>query len=247
MTARNGTVATALMAVLALLLAAVCVQGYYIYRLHQQSTAITGPQQGVVARPAAIRPAVTLVPTTPSTQTPPAATAPQTTAGAKPGSFLNDPWFAGNAAAIDPFAELDRIREHMDLVFQDSMNRFMIDPDFDTAWADVSFSPQMDFSEEADRYVVRLDLPGVDKSDMNVSIDDRVLTVAGETDNTVEKKDGNKVLALERRSGSFERSIMLPGPVDAAKMEAAYDKGVLTVSVPKAHNVTQGAHTVRVM
>jgi HSP20 family protein len=98
----------------------------------------------------------------------------------------------------------------------------------------MSFAPQMDVKDQNGEYIVRFDIPGADKSKITVNVDDRQLTVKGSTDETIEKKDGDRVLRQERRSGQFERSITLPGPVEADKITARYENGVLVVTAPKA-------------
>lgn len=101
-------------------------------------------------------------------------------------------------------------------------------------WGAMSFTPDTDIADEGDAYVIRFDVPGVDKANINVKVEGRVLTVSGKTESVSEEKDKDRVIRSERRSGQFQRVITLPGPVKADKVEAKCEKGVLTVTVPKA-------------
>lgn len=100
------------------------------------------------------------------------------------------------------------------------------------------FSPNLDLREKDDAYVVRVDLPGSDKSDLHVSLEDRMLTVSGSRDEEMQEEEHGKVVRTERRHGQFQRSLGFPGPVDPDGLTATYKNGVLTVTVPKAGSDT---------
>jgi HSP20 family protein len=92
--------------------------------------------------------------------------------------------------------------------------------------------PAMDLVELDDHFVLRADLPGLDEQDVKLEISDDVLTLTGERRFEHEdRKEG--FYRLERGTGSFARSLTLPEGVDADKIEAAFDKGVLEVRIPK--------------
>ena len=94
------------------------------------------------------------------------------------------------------------------------------------------WTPAMDVVEDADHYVLRADLPGMDESDVRIEVEHDVLTVAGERKaEHASRKDG--YMRVERSFGSFHRSMKLPEGVDADAITAAFDKGVLEVRVPK--------------
>lgn len=94
------------------------------------------------------------------------------------------------------------------------------------------WNPKADFVEKDKEYVVQADVPGADEKSVNVEIDDGVLTVSGKRNYEHEDgKDGYK--RIERSYGSFSRSFVLPEDADAAKVTAGYEKGVLTVKIPK--------------
>jgi len=95
------------------------------------------------------------------------------------------------------------------------------------------FAPRMDLEEEV-AYVVRMDIPGADDSDISVKIEDRLLTISGRIEEREEERVGSALIRNERRSGRFHRSVSLPRPVEAAEMTAEYENGVLLVRIPQA-------------
>lgn len=95
-----------------------------------------------------------------------------------------------------------------------------------------SWHPAMDLVEEKDRLVLRLELPGVDPKAVEINLQGNLLTIRGERKEESEQKDGT-VLKRERRIGSFQRTLQLPYSVQSDKVKASYDKGVMTISLPK--------------
>ena len=93
--------------------------------------------------------------------------------------------------------------------------------------------PRLDISESKDAYLVKAEIPGIDPKEIQVSVDNGVLTVKGEKKQETEQKDEH-YYRLERSYGSFARSVRLPGPVEGGKVSAPSKNGVLTVSLPKA-------------
>jgi len=92
--------------------------------------------------------------------------------------------------------------------------------------------PPMDLVETDEHFVLKADLPGLDAGDVSIEVEDTVLTVSGERKVEHEtSKEG--FYRLERASGEFRRSLTLPEGVDADKIVAAFDKGVLEVRIPK--------------
>jgi HSP20 family protein len=96
-----------------------------------------------------------------------------------------------------------------------------------------SWSVPLDVVQEGDNIIVQASLPGVNPEDVQVTIEENVLTIKGQTKMEYERKDGS-YLMRERRTGSFHRSLRLPDTVDTAKAEPYYEHGVLTVTIPKA-------------
>ena len=101
-----------------------------------------------------------------------------------------------------------------------------------------------DILEEDDKFVVKAELPGMNKEDIQISVDENRLTVcACHKQETEEKK--NNYIRRERREGSFQRSFDITG-IDASKIEAGYKDGVLTLHLPKAAPEAKPAYSIAV-
>jgi HSP20 family protein len=94
------------------------------------------------------------------------------------------------------------------------------------------WGPALDIAETADAVTVHAEIPGVDPKDVEISISGNELTLRGEKREEHEEK-GKAWHRVERRYGSFVRTVSLPAPVDAGKVEAVAQDGVLTVTMPK--------------
>lgn len=120
----------------------------------------------------------------------------------------------------EPLRDLLNIEEELERAFGRSGAR--------QAWA-----PAMDVRETDDHFEVAVDLPGLDPSDVSVTFEDGVLTISGTREIASERSD-QTFHRIERSYGSFARSLRLPRTADGEKIQASFDKGVLTVTVPKA-------------
>ena len=96
--------------------------------------------------------------------------------------------------------------------------------------------PLVDVSETKDKLLIKVDLPGLEAKDVNVSVSGDILTIRGKKEKGEEEKDEH-YYHCERYCGSFQRSFRLPVNVQADKVEATFDKGVLKITLPK----TEGA------
>ncbi len=95
--------------------------------------------------------------------------------------------------------------------------------------------PAVDVIDEDDQYVVSAELPGVDRKDIDVSVNDGVLTINAERKaETEDKDDKGRVIRRESRYGKYVRSMQLGAAVDATKIEANYKDGILKLVVPKS-------------
>lgn len=92
--------------------------------------------------------------------------------------------------------------------------------------------PAMDLVEADDHFVLKADLPGLAEEDVAIEVQDNVLTISGSREAEHERKEKGWY-RLERSYGSFSRSLTLPDGVDADKVEASFDRGVLEIRVPK--------------
>ncbi len=93
--------------------------------------------------------------------------------------------------------------------------------------------PAMDVEEDENHITVKTELAGVPKDDVNITIEDGVLTITGEKRSDRETKDKNYHL-VERSFGAFHRSLTLPSGVDADKAAATFEDGVLKIEIPKS-------------
>lgn len=97
--------------------------------------------------------------------------------------------------------------------------------------------PALDVIEREHEFVVRTDMPGVKKEDIDITVENGVLTLSGESKTESEEKNGDRLIRQERRYGKFVRSLRLGTQVDAKNIKANYKDGVLEVTLPKAEEV----------
>ncbi len=100
---------------------------------------------------------------------------------------------------------------------------------------DKQWLPTVDVSETDDQVIVRAEVPGMDKKDISITMSDGLLTIQGEKKQETEEEKENYRF-VERRYGSFSRSLRVPSGVDADKIEASYKDGVLKVAIPKSES-----------
>ena len=128
----------------------------------------------------------------------------------------------------DPFREAISLHDAVNTLFRESFIR----PGSMRAQDAVATLP-LDVSENDEQFVVKASLPGMTPEDVQVTIQGGTLTIRGETKADDEQKGQNWHLR-ERWIGSFQRSITLPAPVDSNGVQADYEHGVLTLTLPKA-------------
>jgi HSP20 family protein len=124
--------------------------------------------------------------------------------------------------------EMMTLREAMDRLFDDAFTRPL-------SASGVSVVPAIDLCETADEVVVKANLPGMTSDDVQITVASDVLTLRGEL-KADDMKDATYHI-LERRYGTFERSMTLPAPVQTEKSKADFENGVLTITLPKAETV----------
>jgi HSP20 family protein len=96
-----------------------------------------------------------------------------------------------------------------------------------------SWAPAVDFFEDGEQFVLKAELPGVNRKDLDLSLQDGVLTLAGER-REEQSFEHAEVHRSERFLGKFQRSFTLPAAVNAANVQASFKDGILTVTLPKA-------------
>ena len=139
----------------------------------------------------------------------------------------------GPLSKVSPTRSLISIRDEMDRVF----DRFFTDPwgSWPTQTAgsrEAGFAPPMDIAETESEISVRVEIPGVDPKEIDIQVHNDTLTIRGEKKEERDEKEGGYHY-VERRSGSFERSVRLPDTVNAEQIEATSDHGILTLRLPK--------------
>ena len=127
---------------------------------------------------------------------------------------------SSDVALFNPFLDVDNW-----------MNNFGMRPLF----REMETTPQirMDVTENDKSYIVRAEIPGVNKEDIKVSVDGNMVSISAQIKREKEEKKGEKVLCRERYQGSSYRSFTLASNVDEAKTQAKYDNGVLELTLPK--------------
>jgi len=128
----------------------------------------------------------------------------------------------------DPFRDLVSIQDELNRLFGRTFTG--VEPTRPTAAG--SWMPSMDVFETEDAVVATVELPGIDPAGVEVAVEDSTLTISGTREFSSEVKE-ESFHRIERRYGSFSRAIALPQTADTDRVEAAFDKGVLTVQVPK--------------
>jgi HSP20 family protein len=106
----------------------------------------------------------------------------------------------------------------------------------DTDFSIAECSPTVDIEEDDNSYLIRADVPGVDKKDIDVRLDNGVLSITGEKKVEKEIGKGSKQHRTERYCGPFSRRFTLPSTIKSDKVDASYKDGVLTLKVPKAED-----------
>jgi HSP20 family protein len=204
-----------LAAVVAILITAVGIESYLLYRAPHLSDPLPAPPALVPALP---RPGEPTVKATP---------------------WPTDDWALPNTPLSEgsPWNQLNHLHQQMDQLFNDTFSQFPVNPS--PLLAAVS-SPNLDVREEKDHYTVRIDMPGASKESIKVSVEGRLLTISGDRTTLNETKESDKVVRSERSMAEFVRTVELPGPVKADSVDAKYDNGVLTVTLPKAEQGSTG-------
>jgi len=125
----------------------------------------------------------------------------------------------------DPFREVAALQNRVNHLFRE-MN------EGDDPLTAASFVPAVDIYEDAQKVVLKLEVPGVDQKDLDVRVENHTLTVKGERKFEAEEKEQN-FHRIERRYGSFYRAFTLPSTVDTENVAASYNAGVLKLELKK--------------
>jgi HSP20 family protein len=138
------------------------------------------------------------------------------------------------------FGEINRLRREMDDIF----NRIF----GETPLSKIGFGrwqPLVDISETDTHLIVKAELPGIDAKDVDISITGDRLTIKGEKQQEKEEKEENYYRS-ERYYGAYQRVIDLPASVEEDKTEASFDKGILTITLPKVEKIKKKKIKIKV-
>lgn len=125
------------------------------------------------------------------------------------------------------FGRLSSLRDELDRLFESPWTELARTSQLLSGW-----TPALDVYEDKDNFVVRAELPGMKREDIDVSLHDGALSVSGER-KTEKQYEEAEVYRRERFFGKFQRTVSLPAPVAADKVKAQYKDGVLTITLPK--------------
>lgn len=132
----------------------------------------------------------------------------------------------------NPLREMAAMQSAMDRMFNDTWRNF--------GWNDAElggFNLPLDINETDRDYTVTTDLPGINADNIHVKFQDGVLLIEAELPEQTVQKEGERSLLKERRWGKFSRSVRLPQQVNSNAVEASFQDGVLTLTLPKAEEV----------
>lgn len=121
-----------------------------------------------------------------------------------------------------------------DSIFDDLFNEIYSLPTSFLSKSGMDLSPRIDISETDAEYKIEAELPGINQKEIDIKIDNNILTIKGKREDRKEEKDKNYHLR-ERYYGAFQRSISLPSNIDSDKIEASFEHGVLHITVPKSN------------
>ena len=130
----------------------------------------------------------------------------------------------------DPFRELNTLQDRMNRLFQESFGPLA--PRSEEALMSGAFVPPVDVYEDEQSVTLKVEVPGIDQKDIDIQLENNVLTVRGERKFEKEEKEEN-FQRVERRYGSFTRSFTLPNTIDTENVNADYDNGVLKIKMAK--------------
>ena len=136
-------------------------------------------------------------------------------------------WQRPELTTWSPFEHLTTLRDEINRLFDAPYGESGGESEF------FGWTPAVDLYEDRDSLVVKAELPGMKKEEINLSFQDGVLTVSGERKHEREGQEG-ETFRSERYFGKFQRSVSLPASVDASKIGATYKDGVLMIELPKA-------------
>lgn len=125
------------------------------------------------------------------------------------------------------------LQRNMNRMLEDFFTGFEMEPWEPFTGANGGFTPAINVTDKETALEVTAELPGMEEKDIQVSLEENLLTIAGEKKEEKEEKKENGYYRMERHYGSFQRVVPLPAEVSTDKVEATFKKGVLHILLPK--------------
>jgi len=147
-------------------------------------------------------------------------------------------WQRPELSTWEPLDQLNNLREEINRLFESPFGEYSRNTDF-FGWA-----PVIDLYEGKDDLIVRAELPGMNKEEIDISLHEGSLIISGERKVGSDDQDA-ETSRSERFFGRFQRALELPKPVDASKVTATYKDGILTVTLPKTEESKPKQITVK--
>ncbi|MGZ6480183.1 MAG: Hsp20/alpha crystallin family protein [Bdellovibrionales bacterium] len=128
----------------------------------------------------------------------------------------------------EPFRTLTRLQSDFERLFEEMAE---VEPRFGTS----DFTPSCELNEDKSNYIMKFDMPGVNKEDVKIELDGNLLTVLAER-REEKKTEDRRIRFSEISYGSYQRSFTLPSSVDEKKVDAKFENGVLTLTMPRTES-----------
>ncbi len=130
-------------------------------------------------------------------------------------------------STLMPWSGVTSLKQEMDRLF----NRFF-EPRMDELFSIGEWAPSLDLTETKEALVAKVEVPGLEPKDIQISLQEQLLTIKGEKKEEKEEKDERRH-RIERSYGIFTRAVRLPVAVDSSKVTATFKNGLLTITLPK--------------
>lgn len=134
--------------------------------------------------------------------------------------------------SFNPFEEMQKMQQEMDRIFDNFNQKMMKDDSFSKFATSFPTTPAVDLKDMGNKYLLKANIPGSDKNEINITTKNRVLKIEANTSKEKEEKRKD-FLKQERFVGTYVRMITLPDDADADKLKSDYKNGVLEIIIPK--------------
>lgn len=142
-------------------------------------------------------------------------------------------------ALWDPYTEMRQMQNEINRMFNNNFWQGMSTAGPVNWQQTVAMDPQVDIKQLSNEYVLKMDLPGMEKSNINIETEGQTLVISGEKKSDSKEVSPDKFTRRERSFGYFSRTVPLPDDVKAEKIQAEYKNGVLTINIPRVPKTEQ--------